>query len=216
MSFRAFQESTSFGKRGGLQVLTQTLIVLSACMVTTQAQRPGASQPARDMVRAISQKEMDQLLFLKPILAPKNDPARRVVLKQISEDFKDLQGLNNKMMAEAWARPELDYWYISEMISQIRGKATRLKSNLALPEAEDNKPQLPDGNFSDAEKFRVALLQLDRHIMSFATNPLFQKPDVIEVGLANRASRDLTMVVELSGKLRKSATRLRKPARTSQ
>jgi len=36
--------------------------------------------------------------------------------------------------------------------------------------------------------------------MSFVTNPLFQKPDVIEVDLANR-SRDLAVVVELSGKL---------------
>jgi hypothetical protein len=158
---------------------------------------------------------MDQLLFLKPILAPKDDPARRVVLKQISEDFKDLQGLNNKMMAEAWARPELDYRYISDMVSKIRGKASRLKLNLALPDAEDKKPKQPDQIFSDAEKFRVALLQLDRHIMSFSTNPLFQKPDVIEVDLANRASLDLTMVLELSGKLKKSALRLGKPDKTS-
>jgi hypothetical protein len=215
MCLRPFQESTSCGKRGSLLLLTQTLIVLSACMVTAQAQRPGASNPARDMVRAISQKELDQLLFLKPILAPKDDPARRVVLKQISEDFKDLQGLNNKMMAEAWARPELDYRYISDMVSKIRGKASRLKLNLALPEAEDKKSKQPDNNFSDAEKFRVALLQLDRHIMSFSTNPLFQKPDVIEVDLANRASRDLTMVLELSGKIKKSALRLGKPDKTS-
>jgi hypothetical protein len=86
-------------------------------MVTTQAQRPGTSQSARDIVRAIGQKEMDRLLLLRRILAPRDDPARRIVLKQIREDFKDLQGLNNKMMAEAWARPELDYPYISEMIS---------------------------------------------------------------------------------------------------
>lgn len=214
MSFRAFQESTSFGKRGSLQVLTQTLIVLSAFMVTAQAQRPGASA-ARDVVRAISQKEMDQLLFLKPIVGPKDDAARRIVLKQIGEDFKDLQALNNKMMAEAWARPDLDYRYISDMVSKIRGKASRLKLNLALPEAEDKKKQ-PDQVFSDSEKFRVALLQLDRHIMSFSTNPLFQKPDVIEVDLANRASRDLTMVLELSSKLKTSAIRLGKPAKSSQ
>jgi hypothetical protein len=214
MCLRPFQRTTSFGKRGSLQLLAQTLIVLSACMVTTQAQRPGASQPARDIVRAISQKEMDRLLFLKPILAPKDDPARRVLLKQISEDFKDLQGLNNKMMAKAWAQPELDYRYISDMVSQIKGKATRLKSNLALPEVEDDKQK--QTYFSDAEKFRSALLQLDRHVMSFATNPLFQKPDVIEVDLANRASRDLAVVVELSEKIKRSAAKLGKSAKTSQ
>lgn len=147
---------------------------------------------------------MDRLLFLKPLLAPKDDPARRVVLKQINEDFKNLQGLNNQMMAKAWLRPELDYRYISDMVSQIRGKATRLKSNLALPQSKDGESKQAGDNFSNAENFRAALLQLDRHIMSFATNPLFQKANVIEVDLANRASHDLAMVVELSGKLKKA------------
>jgi len=212
---RSFQKTESSGRRGSLWLLTQTLIVLSACMVTVHAQRPGATQPARDIVRAISQKEMDQLLFLKPILAPKDDPARRAVLKQINEDFKHLQGLNNKMMAQAWSTPELDYRFISEMVSQIRGKATRLKSNLALPETNDESKQVGD-TFSNAEKFRAALLQLDRHIMSFATNPLFQKAEVIEVNLANQASRDLAAVLELSGKLKKTAAKLGKPTKTSQ
>ncbi len=214
MWLRPFPKTTSFGKRGGLQLLTLTLIVISACMATTNAQRPGANV-ARDIVRGISQKEMDQLLFLKPILAPKDDPARRVVLKQISEDFKDLQGLNNKMMTEAWSRPELDYRYISDMVSKIRGKAARLKFNLALPETEDDKAKQSDDSFTDAEKFRGALLQLDRHIMSFATNPLFQKPEVIEVDLANIASKDLAVVLHLSGKLKRIAVKLGKPANTS-
>lgn len=216
MRLRLFQRTPSSGNRRSLQLLTQIFIVLFACVVATQAQRPGTSNPARDMVRAISQKEMDQLLFLKPILAPKDDPARKIVLKQINEDFKDLQGLNNKMMAQAWSTPELDYRYISDMVSQIRGKATRLKTNLALPEAKDDEKKQTEDTFSNAEKFRAALLQLDRHIMSFATNPLFQKPDVIEVDLANRASRDLAVVVELSGKLKKTAARLGKPTKTSQ
>jgi hypothetical protein len=215
MCLRPFQKSESFSSRGSLRLLTHTLIVLSACVATTQAQRPGVS-PARDIVRAISQKEMDQLLFLKPILAPKDDAARQLVLKQISNDFRDLQGLNNKMMAEAWARPELDYRSISDMVSQIRGKATRLRSNLALPQTENGKPKQPDDNFLDVKKFRAALLELDRHIMSFATNPLFQKTDIIQVDLANRASRDLAAVLDLSGKIKRIALRLGKPAKTSQ
>jgi hypothetical protein len=218
MSPRPFPITTSRRLAPGrLRLLTQTFIVISACVVTTQAQRPGASNPARDMVRAISTKEMDQLLFLKPIKAPKDDPALRMVLKQISEDFKGLQDLNNKMMAKAWSRPDLDYGYISDMVSQIRGKASRLKSNLALPTSDDNdnKAKPTDDNFSNAEKFRAALLQLDRHIMSFATNPLFQKPEVIEVNLAHQASRDLAAVVELSAKLKRTAAKLGKPTKTS-
>lgn len=216
MCIRPFQKTTRREKRGSFQLLVMALIIISTCMLTTQAQRPGTSQPARDMVRAISQKEMDRLLFLKPILAPKDDPARRVVLKQISEDFKELQGLNNKMMAEAWSRPQLDYRYISDMVSQIRGKATRLKSNLVLPEAEDDQTKQPDANLSDPATFRAGLLHLDRLIMSFATNPLFQKSKVVEVDLAKKASSDLAGVIEMSGKLKKAAVGLTKSAKTSQ
>jgi len=134
-------------------------------------------------------------------------------LKQVSEDFKRLQELNNKMMAEAWSRPELDYRYLSEMISQIRSRATRLKTNLALPEPPAEITKQAEMNYSDAERFRAALLQLDRHIMSFATNPLFQKPDVVDVELANRACRDLLVVVQVSGSLKTSAARLSKAAK---
>ncbi len=213
MCLTPFQKTMNCGKRSSLQLLTQTLILLFVCMVSTQAQRAGSS--ARDVVRSISQKEMDQLLFLKPIVAPKDDPARRVVVKQISEDFKDLQGLNNNMMAKAWSKPELDYRYIGDMVSQIRGKASRLKSNLALPETKDDERKQLDDSFSTVEKFRAALLQLDRHIMSFAKNPLFQKPEVIEVELANQASKDLAAVVELSAKLKRTAARLGKPTKSS-
>ena len=205
-----FRKTARCEKRDRVQLLLLALITLCACTVTTQAQRPGTSQSAREVVRAIGQKEMDRLLLLKPIVATKDDSARRSVLKQVSEDFKSLQDLNNKMMAQAWSRPELDYHYLSEMISRIRLRATRLKANLVLPEPEGEATTQPASNFSDAEKFRAALLQLDRHIMSFATNPLFQKPDVVEVGLANRACRDLSVVVELSEKLKKSASKLSK------
>lgn len=213
MYLRPFHETTLYGKPVSFSLLIQLTIVLSACVGAAQAQRPTSP---RDIVRAIGQKEMDQLLFLKPILAPKDDPARRALVKQISEDFKDLQGLNNKMMAEAWSRPELDYGYISDMVSQIRGKAARLKSNLALPQVEDEKLKEAVDSYPDAEKFRVAMLRLDRHVMRFATNPLFQKPDVIELDLAAQASRDLSVVVEVSAKLKKSAAKLSKGGKPSQ
>ncbi len=199
-----------------LALVLQALMLTLALAVTASGQRPGVSQPARDMVLAIGRKEMDRLLLLKPLPPLSKDPARRAVLRQIGEDFRELQSLNNKMMAQAWSQPILDYRYVSDMISQIRGKATRLKINLSFPEVSDEEPKQSDAKFSDHEKFRAGLLLLDRRIMSFATNPLFQKPDVVEVDLANKASRDLEVVIELSAKLRKEAAALGKTAKTTQ
>lgn len=198
------------------RLMISSFIVTLPCIftATVQAQRP--SQPLRDMVRAIERKEMDRLLLLKPLIAAKDDPGQRAVLKQISEDFRDMQGLNNKMMAEAWAREELDYRYISDMVSQIRSKATRLKSNLSLPQSEASEKQLTKTEISNSKEFRAGLLHLDRLIMSFVTNPLFQKSNVVEVDLANRASYDLGCVIEQTSRLKKTATKLNKSPKTSQ
>jgi hypothetical protein len=196
--------------------LPEFLIVLFAFVVTAHGQRPGPRQPARDLVRAIERKEMDRMLLLKPILAVNNDAGRRAILKQISEDFRDMQSLNNQMMANAWAREELDYRYISDMVSQIRSKALRLKSNISLPELDGDKKKPADVEISNTKEFREKLLQLDRVIMSFATNPLFQKANVVELDLANKASLDLAGIIEQSGKLKETAARLNKAPKPSQ
>jgi hypothetical protein len=197
--------------------IAAALVILAGCVSETRGQRPGPNQPSpRDAVRALERQEMDQLLLRKPLLATKDDSARRAVLKQIREDFRDMQGLNNRMMAEAWARQELDYRYISDMVSQIRDKAVRLRANLALPGTDEDDQKQTDAKFANAKEFRAGLLLLDRSIMSFVTNPLFQKANILEVDLANQASRDLAAVIGLSGKLKIIASRLTKSIKSSQ
>ncbi|MGH9907677.1 MAG: hypothetical protein ACRD8U_19075 [Pyrinomonadaceae bacterium] len=189
-------------------------IVLLACSATSQGQQP--TQSLRDMVRAEERKEMNRMLLLKPITAVKDEAGRRAVLKQISDDFRDMQSLNNKMLADAWAKPELDYRSISEAVSQIRSKAVRLKTNLALPELDGDKKKPADAEISNPKEFREKLLQLDRVIMSFATNPLFQKANVVELDLANKASLDLAGIIEQSGRLKETAVRFNKAPKPSQ
>lgn len=191
-----------------LLLLTPVLLLSLACTSSTYAQRPSNPNPLRDVVRSIQHKELDRLLLLKPLPLGKDDAAHRAMLKQLSEDFRDLQGLNNKMMAETWSRPELNYQYLSDMISQIRSKATRLKSNLALPEGSNEELKHPE--VSDASTFKDALLVMDKRIMSFVGNPLFREANVVDVKLAHQATGDLQAVIELSGKLKKTAAKLSK------
>ena len=192
-------------------VLVEALILLSACVSETQGQQP-ARPSARDTVREIQRKEMDRQLLLAPLPSRQTKSDRLLALKQIKEDFRDIQDVNNTMMANAWSREELDYFYISDKVSQIRAKAVRLKTNLSLPEARDVEKKQLDSVLSGVKEFRAALLLLDQSIMSFVTNPLFQKTNVVEVGPATRASHDLEVVIKLSGKLQKAAATFnRKP-----
>lgn len=173
----------------------------------------------RDQARAIQRAEMDRLLLL-PARSAKAvaDPHHAVVMKQIREDFKDLQELNNKMMATAWAGKTLDYSFLSDMVSRIKGKATRLKTNLNLPSPADPQAAVagpktvPDPAVNNAGEFRNALLVLDKTIMRFVTNPLFQTPNTLEVSLATKARQDIEAVISLTTDLKKTASRLQKSA----
>lgn len=157
---------------------------------------------------------MDQKLLLAPLPAKNDsDPARLIPLRQIREDFRDLQALNNKMMGEAWARKTLDYGFVSDMVSRMRGKATRLKFNLNLPDPGNLEKDSLDQNVANANDFRAALMTLDRTIMRFVSNPLFQKPNTIEVNQAIHARQDLESVIELTANLKKNALRLGKVSR---
>jgi len=165
------------------------LLILTICITQTYAQRPVTT--ARDAVRQVQQKDMEQQLNLKLLPATREENmARQLALKQISADFKELQLLNNKMMAEAWSKNNIDYGFISDMVSHIRAKASRLRLNLNLPQAKGEQ-SFANRTINTPAEFRAALLLLDRTIMSFVSNPLFQKPNTIEVKQGSDARRDL-------------------------
>ena len=210
MDMTSLRRNSNSGQLTKILFVTQTLILVYACTTGTQGQ---SRQPsARDTARQIQRVERDQQLLLKPIPAKKEDEsARLTALRQSKEDFRSIQGINNKMMAKAWAKDELDYNSISDSISQIKSKAIRLRSNLSLPKPEKQNDEKPvDLSVASVKDFRAALMLLDRSLMSFVTNPLFKESTVIEVALATQASHDLEMVIELSENLQKAAKSLNK------
>lgn len=172
------------------------------------AQRPAGG--AADTVRELSRIDMNRAVELQILLPNKSNAVRQAIQKQISDDFRDLQALNNKMMAETWARPELDYKYISGMAGQISKKAARLRSNLGLPRSKGKPETKSVPEISSSTDFRNDLLTLDRSVMGFVTNPIFQNLNVVELNRANQASRDLNAVVELSKKLKRIGEKLSK------
>jgi hypothetical protein len=166
-----------------------------------------------DQAREIERVEMNQQLLLRRLPPINDEPARKALLKQISDDFRDMQGLNNKMMADTWSREVPNYDFISDMISQIRGKANRLKLNLSLPESQNSDRKEFHLGDVNVQQFRAALLVLDKSIMSFVTNPIFRETKIVEMKMATQASRDLETVLQLSGNIKKAASRLNKKSK---
>ena len=58
--------------------------------------------------------------------------------------------------------------------------------------------------------FREQLLLLDKTIMRFVTNPVFQAANTVDVNLAKKASSDLEQVISLTSDLKQNAQKLRK------
>lgn len=164
----------------------------------------------REGVRAIERSEMDRLLLWAIPKDKESEAMRLSRFKKIKDDFRDLQSLNNKMMADAWLQDALDYSSIADMVSKIRGKASDLKEGLNLPESENPQTDLKPPAVTTGRQFREELLRLDKTIMSFVNNPVFQAANTVDVNLAKKASDDLEQVIFLTFHLKQNAQKLRK------
>jgi hypothetical protein len=172
-----------------------------------QGQRRGVS---RDRARSIERAEMDRLLLWAVPKEKETESMRFSRFKKIKDDFRDLQSLNNKMMADAWLQDALDYSFLAEIVSKIRGKANDLKNGLSLPEPEKPQTALKMPAVTTVRQFREELLLLDKTIMRFVTNPVFQANNTVDVNLAKKASEDLEQIILLTFDLKRNAQKLRK------
>jgi hypothetical protein len=128
---------------------------------------------------------------------------------QIKEDFKLIQVVNNNMMEILFVKKSADYKLISDSIEEINKRAKRLEKNLVLPEG-DRQKNLKYQPASGLVQLKVSLLSLDRLVMSFVKNPLFNSPGVINPELAQTARRDLEGIIKFSDAIKKDAAKISK------
>jgi len=183
-------------------------VLLTGSFVSVQGQGRGGNA---ERARAIERADMDRMLMWAVPKDKESEAVRLSRFKKIKDDFKALQSLNNKMMADAWLQDALDYSSIADMVSKIRGKANDLKDGLSLPSSENREtPSKPE--VSTVRQFREQLLLLDKTIMRFVSNPVFQAANTVDVNLAKEASADLEQVISLTLDLKQNAQKLRKAA----
>ena len=153
---------------------------------------------------------MDRLLNWAVPKDKESETMRLNRFKKIKDDFRDLQALNNKMMADAWMQDALDYAAVADMVSKIRGKANDLKDGLSLPESENSQTEVKMPAVTTVRQFREELLLLDKTLMRFVNNPVFQAANTVDVDLAKKASADLEQVISLTVDIKQNAQKLRK------
>lgn len=140
---------------------------------------------------------------------PPPEEQRRLAMQQIAEDYREIQQINNRMMAAAMKKgAALDYGQISNVTSEIKRRAVRLRDNITLPRPDKLDKKVTEQKAGDEEQFKKSLVLLDNYLMSFVGSALFKNPEVYDAKAAERAGQDLASVIELSQMLSAAAQRL--------
>jgi hypothetical protein len=121
-------------------------------------------------------------------------------LPQMREDFHELQVANNELMKSVFIKNSIELKRIQTSINEIRKRAVRLRTNLALGNSEGKESKTTKLNDATAEEIGLpsTLLLLDRAVMDFVNNPLFQQPKVLDMKLAIQAASELGEVLRLT------------------
>jgi hypothetical protein len=165
------------------------------------------ADPEAARVRDEKQREM-QLRNLGAGAPRANEKAVRAALDQLNHDFKRIQIIRNDIAHAIKVDGALDYKRVSDQTAEVKKRALRMQSYLALrgPGA-DVKEQAGQADYDD-EQMKGALVRLCKRIDSFVANPKFTSPLVADVGGTADASRDLREIIALSAGIRSSAERL--------
>lgn len=153
---------------------------------------------------------------------PKEGPARAAdrkhsqeVAEQIKHDFAGLQENHNQIVLFMAEKEGLSHNHDSLLraIATIKKCAARLRTNLALPKAQQEKVGTRDSGAGENEQLQATLITLRQHIYNFVTNPLFEKPGALDLEQGRKASLDLDRIIELSESIRKSADKQKQSAK---
>lgn len=140
-----------------------------------------------------------------------NEKQLRAVMEQTIQDFDRIQAIDREYMLALMEKKAFDYKSLTEMMTEIRKRARRLKDNMNLPPPTDKEPARKKWDEIGQAEMKDALLALDDVIGSFVTNPMFQTSNWLDVPLGRKASRDLEDIIELSANIKKGAELLSKP-----
>jgi len=137
---------------------------------------------------------------------PKDDRQLKALMEQTDEDFTRILTLHNEIARALVSKKDLNYQFVSEATAEIKKRASRVQSSLALGLSSDDAPIKEK---SDPE-LKDSLVKLCKEIRSFVTNPIIENPNTVDALQLTRARRDLESLIQLSGLIKKDADKLNK------
>jgi hypothetical protein len=128
-------------------------------------------------------------------------------INQLKQDFKRIQVINNSLRA-ASVSTTADYKSISVLAMEMKKRAQRLLTNLALPQVDEKsiaQRQVPP----DAQ-VKVLSYLIDERVVSFVSSPLFKEMSAVDIEMSIKASHDLKDIMSLCDSMKRKVELLGK------
>jgi hypothetical protein len=200
--------------RSALNIVgTLTLTLLSAAFLFAQVSDGGVQTNSADPFReALERRSRETALRSVTMIGTHTSDPRlqRALIAQMNEDFKQLQVIRLGMVKDIADGKSFEYKRLASDASEIKKRAQRLRSSLALLEDKDaGKTTEKDAGY-DARTIQDAASDLCLQISRFTTNPLFNPGAVYNLRYATEADQALDTVITLSVNIKNSAEKLRR------
>lgn len=193
-------------------IVATTAIWVAAfqCAVFTQRPSYPVGRRIEQMNRQVGEYERDEQYRDVDVKTEATADRKRnqTTVAQVKEDFERLQAIYNQLVIGLSSNEPLDNALLSESLAGINKCSTRLKTNLALPQAKQELQAKPSSN--EEPQLKTSLMLLLTHISRFVTNPMFESSGALDIELSTKASRDLEEIIHQSSSIRKR-TEKRKP-----
>lgn len=195
---------------GKYLLIALPLILYSASSVLAQA--PGGPPPVsrvnteRQRQQEMSRREYQLRNFGKESGAPKDRRQVEALMAQTEEDFNRIMTLHNEIARALTSKNDLNYQFVSDATAEIKKRASRVQDSLALDLSTE---ELEKREVSKDEPIKDSLIRLCNQIRSFVTNPSIENPNTINAEQMTKARHDLENLIQLSGRIKKDADKLR-------
>jgi hypothetical protein len=140
--------------------------------------------------------------------APKDRRQVEALMAQTEEDFNRILTLHNEIARALTSKNDLDYHFVSEATAEIKKRASRVQSSLALRPSPEETLELEKSPAPKELPMKEELVKLCHQIRSFVTNPSIENPNTINAEQMAKARKDLESLIQLSTRIKKDADKL--------
>jgi len=135
---------------------------------------------------------------------------RRSLFPQINDDFQRVQVIHNEIVRMLQSDKGLNYGRLADLTGDMKKRGTRLRENLALPEAEQPAAAEKRPDVIDDQRVRKDIVALHDLVVSFIGSPLFKNLGVVDAKVIEQATDNLDHIINLSEEIKKAAKLLDK------